>query len=236
MATAVTPVPAQTYASMLQTLRVRCKQHATIGNTPALNDILTEAHDFVYGKLDDGYPVQDTITLSANVATQPWVADVDAVPIARGSVRSVWIAQGTTERDELPQGITHAMRADAAVRAPPERYDSRFIDTVWSIEVWPTPDAAYTLYVDHNRVLTRFTEPTDAPSVNARLVLAYAIALGKAHYQLPDAETAGQAFKSMLSKEQYRQKEERRFIPPSLRDARPRVIAKVGGGFTQVWD
>lgn len=232
----VTPVPAQTYASMLQTLRVRCKQHATIGNTPALNDILTEAHDFVYGKLDDGYPVQDTITLSANVATQPWVADVDAVPIARGSVRSVWIEQGSTERDELPQGITHAMRADASIRAIPERYDSRFIDTVWSIEVWPTPDAAYTLYVDHNRVLTRFSEPTDVPSVNARLVLSYAIALGKAHYQMPDAETAGQAFKSMLSKEQYRQKECRRFIPPSLREARPRVIAQVGGGFTQVWD
>ena len=52
-------------------------------------------------------------------------------------------------------------------------------------------------------------------------MLGYAIAMGKAHYGKADAETAGQAFKTMLSKEKFKQKENRRFLPPSRRAEGP---------------
>jgi len=232
----VTVTPTQTYAGMLQTLRVRCGIHATVGSAPALNDILTEAHEFVYQQLDDGLPFTSTITLAPNVATYPWVADVDSVPIARGSVQAVWIAQGSQERLPLSQGITHAMRAHSDMRAPPEWYDSKFEGdpAVFTLEVWPTPDQAYPLYVDHERVLTRFSESADVPSAPYRLVLAYAIAMGKAHYSKPDAEVSGQAFKTMLSKTKYEQRENQRYIPQSDRAAVPRVV-QTAGGFRQVW-
>lgn len=233
----ITVTPTKTYAQMLATLRERCGLHGTIGNAPALADILTEAHEYVYEQLDDGLPITDTITLSPNVATYPWSADVASVPIARGSVQGVWIAQGSTERLPLLQGITHAQRAYADMRSIPERYDSKFVGdpAVFTLEVWPTPDQAYTLYVDHNRVLTRFSDPTDVPSAPYRLVLGYAIAMGKAHYGKADADTAGQAFKTMLYKEHVAQKENRRFVPPSIAPLRPRVVA-TAGGFRQVWD
>ena len=68
-----------------------------------------------------------------------------------------------------------------------------------------------------------------------RLVLAYAIAMGKAHYGQADAEVAGQAFKTMLYQEKLLQKENRRFIPPTVRQPVARVVA-TAGGFRQVWD
>ena len=234
----IVTTPVQTFGAMLQILRSRCGLHATIGATPALNDILTEAHEYVYEQLDDGFPITDTITLTTDVATYPWVADVDSVPIARGSVSSVWIAQGTTERRELSQGIDHAMRAYNDMRAIPEHYDDKYVGdpAVFTLEVWPTPDQAYTLYIDHERVLTRFSESADLPSAPYRLVMGYAIAMGKAHYGKADADTAGQAFKTMLYKEKVRQKENRRFIPPTAyREPRARVVA-TAGGFRQIRD
>lgn len=236
---AITVPTPKTYAELLAVLRSRCGLHASIGAAPALVDILTEAHEYVYGELDDGYPVTSTKTLVANTPTYTAVSD-DAVAIARGSIQTLWIEQGSTERHELPQGINHAMRADTAMRSIPEAWDTQFAgtdDAVWTMEFWPTPDAAYTVYIEHQRVLTRFSADADLPSVDGRLVLGYAIALGKAHYTKPDAKVVGEAFAKMLYKAKVRQKENRRFIPPSAaRDARPRVIAKAGGGFTQVWD
>lgn len=234
---AITVPTPKTYAQLLQVLRSRCGLHATIGSAPALVDILTEAHEYVYEQLDDGYPVTSTLSLVANTPTYPSVSD-DTVPIARGSIQTLWIEQGSTERHELPQGITHAMRAETGMRAIPEAWDSRFAgtdDLVWTLEFWPTPDQAYTVYIDHQRVLTRFSENADLPAVDGRLVLSYAIAMGKAHYSKPDAEVAGQAFKTMLYSAKVAAKENRRFIPPAARQPRPRVVA-TAGGFRQVWE
>jgi hypothetical protein len=234
----ITVTSAQTYAGMLETLRVRCGLHATLGNAPALNDILTEAHEYVYAQLNEGYPVTSTLTLVADTATYPSVSD-DSVSIVRGSIQTVWIEQGSTERHELPQGITHAMRADTAMRGIPECWDSQYAGTddgVWTMEFWPTPDQEYTVYIDHQRVLTRFSSDADVPAVDYRLVLGYAVAMGKAHYSRPDADAVGQAFKTLLYQAKVEQKENRRFIPPSARrDARPRVVSTTGG-FRQVWD
>lgn len=233
----ITVTPTKTRAQMLAILRERCGLHATIGSAPALNDLLTEAHEYVYEQLDDGYPVTSTLTLTANTPTYPAIS-TDNVPISRGSIQTLWVERSPTERYELPQGIDHSMRADTAQRGIPEAWDARYAGTddgVWTMEFWPTPDQTYTAYIDHNRVLTRFEQDADVPSVPYRLVLAYAIAMGKAHYGKADADTAGQAFKTMLYKEHVSQKENRRFIPNRRAPLRARVVS-TAGGFRQVWD
>lgn len=232
MATIVLPT-AQTFATMQATLRSRCGLHATLGSTPALDDILNEANEYVYGQLDDGLPTESTVSVYADAAEYEFVTD-EGVQIARGSVQEVWIEQGDSDRVPLPQGITHAMRADEGLRTIPRAWDTKLVDGVFTLEVWPVPDASYTLHVKHNRVLTRFTAATDKPSAPARLVLLYATAMGKAHYSRPDAETVGASFKVMLSKEKFRQKESRRFVPPSCVARDPRVVRNADGSFSQV--
>jgi hypothetical protein len=227
-----------TYAAMLRTLRIRCKLHATIGSTPALQDILTEANAYVFKQLDNSRPWRSALTVVANTAEYPFITD-EGLPVARGSVQSVWIEQGDSSRVPLPQGISHAMRADTALRALPERYDTTMTGGSndageFTLEVWPTPDQQYTLRIDHNRVLSRFEESTDKPSAPARLVLAYAIAMGKAHLGQPDAETMGQAFQTLLRNERSEQRENRRFIPPCADSARFPQVVSTANGFRQV--
>lgn len=227
-----------TYGDMLQKLRVRCKLHATIGATPALEDILQEAHEYVFGQLDDGLPWRSTLSLSADVSEYPFITDF-GLPVARGSVQSVWIEQGDSCRVPLPQGISDAQRALSDLRTIPERYDTTMTggtsdEGEFTLEVWPTPDQAYTLYVNHNRVLARFSQSTDKPSAPARLVLQYATAMGKAHYGHADAEVVGKAFRTMLSTERDNQRENRRFIPPTGDGRSIPQVVRTATGFRQV--
>jgi hypothetical protein len=204
----------QTFATLLERLRSRCKLHPTIGDAPALKDILTEANEFVFRKLDNNTKTLSTLTLAPNTPTYDFTSD-EGVPIARGSVHSVWIEQGSTDRIPLPQGITHAHRGLSTQASLPERWDTFTQDGDLKIELWPTPDQRYVLHIDHNMVLTRFSEPTDKPSCNPQLVLAYAIAMGKAHYGQADSQAAAQTFQTMLADEQYKHHENRRYLPRS---------------------
>jgi hypothetical protein len=227
----------QTYGSMLQKLRSRCKLHATIGAAPALEDILQEANEYVFNQLDDGLPWQSTLTVFANVALCPFITD-GALPVARGSVQSVWVEQGDSIRVPLPQGISHAQRAMTDLRSVPECYDTTMTGGTddageFTLEVWPTPDQTYTLHIDHNRILGRFEQTGDKPSAPARLVLAYATAMGKAHYGHADADVVGKAFRTMLSDERDRQRENRRFIPSSAGGTFPQVV-RTASGYRQV--
>lgn len=228
----ITPPPTKTFADLLAELRGRCKLHPTLGAMPALESILTEANDYVFDQLDNGLPWRSTLTLGAGVALTPFITD-EGMRIERGSVHGIWIDRGDACRVPMPQGITHAQRADADLRSIPELYDTTMTDGELQLEVWPTPDQRYTLHIDHNRVLTRFSQPADKPCAPARLVLGYAIAMAKAHLGQPDAETAGQAFKTLLSSEKQRQRENRRFIPPSS-DARGPQVVRTANGYRQV--
>ena len=128
-------LPAEkTYAQMLQTLRSRCGLHPTIGDAPALNSILTEAHEYVYAQLDDGIPTESTLTIVVGVPNYEFESN-DGDPIARGSVQEVWIRQGDTSRVPLSQGITHGTRADAELRSQPTNYVTHIIENEYAIEV-----------------------------------------------------------------------------------------------------
>jgi hypothetical protein len=227
----------QTYSTMLQKLRSRCKLHATLGSAPALEDILQEANEYVFNQLHDARPWRSELSLTANVSEYAFVTD-GGLQVARGSVREVWIEQGDSSRVALPQGISQVDRADTALRAIPCKYDTTMTGGTddagqFRLEVWPTPDQAYTLHLEHERVLSQFESGTDKPSAPARLVLTYAIAMGKAHLGHADAETAGQAFKNMLADERDKQRENRRFIPSTAARRFPQVVS-TATGFQQV--
>lgn len=224
---------AQTFGSMLRTLRERVKLHATIGSAPALPSILTEANEYVFTELDNAQPWRSSLTLSANVASYPFTTD-EGMPVARGSVQQLWIEQGDALREPLSQGITHAMRADASLRSIPQAYDTSMTGDAFTLEVWPTPDAAYKLWIDHNRVLYRFEQDADKPSAPARLVLGYAIALAKAHYQQADAQIAGQSFKTLLTSEKEKQRENRRFFAAGSPASHYPQVVRTATGYRQV--
>jgi hypothetical protein len=226
-----------TYAVMLQKLRMRCKVHATIGSTPALEDILQEANEYVFDQLNDSRPWRSTLSVYADQNEYPFITD-EGLQVARGSVKEVWIEQGDSCRVPLFQGITHTHRADTELRRIPSLYDTTMRGGTndageFILEVWATPDQEYTLHLEHERILSRFSQTTDKPSAPARLVLAYAIAMGKAHYAHPDADTVGQAFKNMLSKQKEKQRENRRFLPRGSTPRGPQVVSTTNG-FRQV--
>jgi hypothetical protein len=163
-----------------------------------------------------------------------WLSD-DGAPVARGSVQEAWIGQGSAGRLPLSQGITHAMR-EFTSSGEPTRFDSLMVGDDWMIELWPVPSNPYTLYVKHSRVLSRFEQASDKPSAPARLVLLYAIAVGKAHYQQPDAQAAMATFNQMLSREKFRQKENKRYFSGSGQAQRkPYAVLLPDGTATQVW-
>lgn len=226
------PAPTkQTYGVMLNKLRSRLGLHATLGSALSLEDLLTEANEYVYGELDNTTPTESTLTTYASTSDYDWESD-EGESIAPSSVQEVWVEQGDSSRVQLSQGITHAMRA-MQTSTIPERYDTKFIDGVATLELWPVPDQSYRLYIRHNRVLQRFEQTADLPSVPQRLVFLYALSVGKAHYRQPDAQVVGQSFKTMLSTAKYNQHENRRYLPCVEKASSPYVVS-TPNGFRQV--
>lgn len=67
------------------------------------------------------------------------------------------------------------------------------------IELWPESDQAYTLRIWYYKVLGAFTQDGDRATLNDDLVLARAIALGKAHYRHPDADKYETSVATMIN-------------------------------------
>lgn len=64
----------------------------------------------------------------------------------------------------------------------PARYDIR-----GAIEVYPSPDQTYWLWMRGNFGLLSFTADSDTTTIDSELVFLHALALAKAHYGQPDA-------------------------------------------------
>jgi hypothetical protein len=58
----------------------------------------------------------------------------------------------------------------------------------------------------------RFSQPSDRPGVPDRLILLYAIANAKAHYNRSDAQAAGATFTEMLEMAKSNRHENKRYI------------------------
>lgn len=78
----------------------------------------------------------------------------------------------------------------------PARYDIRN-----SIEIYPSPDQTYWLWMRGNFGLLSFTNDTDTTSLDSELVYLHALAVAKAHYGQPDAnnvESMANAYRADL--------------------------------------
>ena len=146
--------------------------------------------------------------------------DIEDENFEPAMIESICVYDTETSFNELRQGITELMRCDDITPTVPERYD--ILDG--QIELWPTPDDAYRMVVIYRSGLTRFTQPADHACVPSRLVFLYALASAKAHYQHPDAQTAGNIFQQALRIERQKQHENKRY---SALAVRPRARTQV---------
>ena len=169
---------------------------------PLFISFLQEAHDYVFEAL--GAPLskkRTTIKVVQGSKMYDFHNDEEDEPIDPHSVESIHIYDSEHSQYTLKQGITEQMRSDDVTRSAPERYD--FLNG--QIELWPTPDQEYPMVVIYDQGASRFTQQSDRASVPDRLVLLYAIASAKAHYNHRDAQTAGNIFQKYLRIEKQKQ-------------------------------
>lgn len=188
---------------------------------PLLKSFLQEGHEYVYEQL--GAPLlkkRTTIMLQKGSKLYDCHNDIEDENFEPAMIESICVYDTETSFNELRQGITELMRCDDITPTVPERYD--ILDG--QIELWPTPDDAYRMVVIYRSGLTRFTQPADRACVPSRLVFLYALASAKAHYQHPDAQTAGNIFQQALRIERQKQHENKRY---SALAVRPRARTQV---------
>lgn len=188
---------------------------------PLLKSFLQEGHEYVYEQL--GAPLlkkRTTIMLQKGSRLYDCHNDIEDENFEPAMIESICVYDTETSFNELRQGITELMRCGDITPTVPERYD--ILDG--QIELWPTPDDAYRMVVIYRSELTRFTQPADHACVPSRLVFLYALASAKAHYQHPDAQTAGNIFQQALRIERQKQHENKRY---SALAVRPRARTQV---------
>ncbi len=222
----------KTLGELLTELRVRlgfvAQGSAAKNNEATLKSYLQEAHDFVYAELDPtAMRKESIIPLQANSSMYDWHDDAADEDIDPASVISVWVKVSGNIREQLTYGINQNDKSFEDQRQQPQKYDT----LNGQLQVWPTPERAYDLIVEHTAVKSRFTQANDRPSVPDRLVFLYALANAKAHYRHPDAQAPAQAFQTMLNKEKTRQKEGRRYFASPGGDARPAQVARTSDGY-----
>lgn len=217
----------RTLGELMTELRARlgfvAQGSASKNNDLVIKSFLQEAHDFVFGELEPPDRRKKTIIrLQGGSFLYDWNNDQDDEPIEPGRVLSVWVKVGDQIREPLEQGISEFDRSFTNLTGQPTKYDH--LDG--QMEIYPVPDQAYELIVEYTAGKPRFERTSDRPGVPDRLVFLYALANAKAHYRHPDAQAAAATFQSMLAKEKFRQKENRRYFAKS---ARPNPIAPAGG-------
>lgn len=194
-------------------------------NNPILTSFLQEGHDFLYEKIKPAPARKKTaITTEPGSILYDWHNDIEDEYIDPGTVKSLSVTLADTQRIPMVQGITEFHRAQTA-RQHPTRFDT----LNGQVEVWPTPDAAYSIVVEYLAPKPRFAQPADRPGVPDRLILLYAIANAKAHYRHPDATAAGTTFTNMLALELSKQHQNRRYIVNNAVSGEETVYASADG-------
>jgi hypothetical protein len=117
--------------------------------------------------------------------------NVDACPKKLDAGRITWVGVETLEGEWYPlrAGVCPQHYTTVTANGRPAVYEVR-----QCIEVFPAPDAAYTLRVKGHFGLERFTEDTDRSTVDGELLFLWALANAKNHDGQPDAaDIAAQA-------------------------------------------
>jgi hypothetical protein len=161
------------------------------GMAALVNMWLRNAQEQVYTQYDDfrmerffHWPLEDSVSLydladNADTCTRPW-----------NPLKISWVGIRQNEANvwTLHPFIEPAMRGSPNVGGYPTRYDIR-----QCIEVWPVPGPESvdgTLIVLGEFGLEPFTDDAHTTTMDWQLVYYRALALGKRHYNKPDAKDA----------------------------------------------
>lgn len=193
-----TAVPTATLAALRLRVLIRLgfanqASNPPPGMAPLINDFLTSAQTFLYRrylqlhtkrlfrwKVNPGqrfYSLKDNDENVLDRVNMDYAKTVEWAGIQ--DTRNVWYP--------LIQGIPPQLYTMITKPWRPARYELRA-----TIELYPTPDQTYWLWLKGHFGLMSFTQDTDSTTIDSELVFLYALANAKAHYGQPDAGNVAQ--------------------------------------------
>lgn len=108
----------------------------------------------------------------------------------------------------LVQGIDPTEYTIMPTSQRPQKFELREY-----LEIFPTPDTYYVIWIKGHMGLRKFVQDTDKATVDSDLLYLVALANAKAHYSQPDARAIGQQAEVMLRKLNAGTFGVRRYIP-----------------------
>jgi hypothetical protein len=120
-------------------------------------------------------------------------ADACSKKLDPSKILEVWVEDLNGTWLPLRRGINASWYKGITQPGIPSHYEVR-----QEIEVFPAPDAAYTLRVKGHFGLLRLTEDTDFATVDSELLFLWALGNAKNHYGQPDAQDIAAQAQTML--------------------------------------
>lgn len=199
----------------------------SLNNRGLLNTFIQEGYDLICSEVDvKSMQKRGTIQLAKGSNRYDWRNDASDEDIDPARIISIWVQISDQNPVELCQGITESDRSFFDQQAWPTRWDN----VNGQLEVWPTPDASYTLIVWYTAPQARLDRDSDRPSVPDRLVFLYALSVAKAHYRHSDAQVSGNMFERQLRTFKAAQHENQRyFMSGNATEAAGQVVKTASG-------
>ena len=185
-------------------------------NAGLLDSFLQNAQEQLYEQFDWRHLIKyDEKTTGVGQTLYDWATDCELTRIREISLYdgARWVP--------MIEGIDWAMRSDDT-QSIPHRYE-RFAQ----MEIWPAPDAAYTIRRYYTQSPARFTQDNDRASIDDALVFLHALTNAKAHYRHPDAQGYSSQLSAMMDKLKGKNRGlavHRRGEPDDVYLARPRIV------------
>lgn len=157
-------------------------------NSGLLDSFLQGAQAQVYAQFDWRHLItNDEITTGVGQTLYDWADDCDPTRVRDVAVLdAVWMP--------MREGISFAMRSTADSRSIPARYE-RFAQ----MEVWPEPDAVYTIRRYYVARCGRFTQDNDRASLDDNLIFLHALTNAKLHYRQQDGQVYANQLNAMMT-------------------------------------
>jgi hypothetical protein len=158
-------------------------------NSGLLDSFLQNAQDQLFSTFEWRHLIRfDEETLGQGQTLYDYAEDCDP-----GNIRDVAVWDGT-RWVPMKEGISWGMRSDDS-QSQPCRYE-RYAQ----MEVWPAPDAQYTIRRYYVASPARFTQDNDRASLDDGLIFLHAVTNAKLHYKQADGQAYANQLNSMLNK------------------------------------
>lgn len=157
-------------------------------NAGLLDSFLQNAQAQLYSQFDWRHLINyDEKVTGVGQVLYDWAADCDPTRVREVAVLdAVWMP--------MQEGINWAMRSVADSRSIPARYE-RFEQ----MEIWPEPDAAYTIRRYYVAQCERFTQDNDRASLDDSLIFLHALTNAKLHYRQQDGQVYANQLNAMMT-------------------------------------